>query len=51
LFVPVFLNFFDDLGAEGVKVSWVAGRDDPLVDDDLAILPLGAFATSVLIDL
>jgi hypothetical protein len=37
LFVPAFLNFFDDPGTEGLKVSWVAGRDDPLVDDALAL--------------
>lgn len=53
LLVPPFFDLFDDLGAEGFKITGIARSDDALVDDDLSVLPglAPAFATSVLIDL
>src|SRR4051812_20380769 len=34
-----FLDLFDDLGAEGLEITGIARGDQPLIDDDLGILP------------
>src|SRR6266702_2069314 len=50
--MPAFPNLFDDLGAEGLKVTRISRGDHALVDDDFRIFPFCAgIVTSVLIDL
>src|SRR6202012_2706842 len=48
--VTAFLDLFDDLAAEGFEVARIARRDDPLVDDDLGVLPFGAGVGDVGLD-
>src|ERR1700676_5301023 len=35
-----FLDLFDDLGAERIKVAGIARCDDAVIDNDLGIFPL-----------
>ena len=50
LLVPPFFDLFDDLGAEGFKITGIARSDDALVDDDLSVLPFGARIRHVSLD-
>jgi hypothetical protein len=38
--VRAFLDLLDDFGAESLKITWISGRDNTLVDDDFRILPM-----------
>src|SRR4051794_3973487 len=48
--MTTLLDLFDDLGAEGFQVSWIARRDQALIYDDFRIFPLGACVRNVGLD-
>src|ERR1700694_576563 len=45
-----FLDLFDDLGAERIKVAGIARCDDAVIDNDLGIFPFGAGIDDISLD-
>src|SRR5665648_20252 len=42
ILVAAFLHLFDDLGAEGFEIVWIAAGDQALIHDDRLVDPFGA---------